>query len=38
MTRTLESWRREHRKYFTRLGQFAEDMMRAFSGGGEGGG
>jgi uncharacterized protein YhfF len=25
--RTLESWRRAHRKYFTRLGQFAPDMM-----------
>ncbi len=25
--RTLASWRRAHRKYFTRLGQFSEDMM-----------
>ena len=25
--RTLEYWRRAHRRYFTRLGQFAEDMM-----------
>jgi uncharacterized protein YhfF len=25
--RTLESWRRAHRNYFTRLGQFAPDMM-----------
>jgi uncharacterized protein YhfF len=25
--RTLEYWRRAHRTYFTRLGQFAPDMM-----------
>jgi uncharacterized protein YhfF len=25
--RSLESWRRAHRNYFTRLGQFAPDMM-----------
>ncbi len=25
--RTLESWRRAHRNYFTRLGQFSPDMM-----------
>ena len=25
--RTLESWRQAHRRYFTRLGQFAEDML-----------
>lgn len=25
--RTLESWRRAHRNYFTRLGQFAPDML-----------
>jgi uncharacterized protein YhfF len=25
--RTLESWRQAHRSYFTRLGQFAPDMM-----------
>lgn len=25
--RTLESWRANHRVYFTRLGQFAEDML-----------
>jgi uncharacterized protein YhfF len=25
--RTLESWRRAHRNYFTRKGQFAPDMM-----------
>jgi uncharacterized protein YhfF len=25
--RSLESWRREHRDYFSRLGQFAPDMM-----------
>jgi uncharacterized protein YhfF len=25
--RTLESWRRAHRAYFGRLGQFAEDML-----------
>jgi uncharacterized protein YhfF len=25
--RSLEYWRRAHRRYFTRLGQFAENMM-----------
>jgi len=25
--RALESWRRKHRNYVTRLGQFAEEMM-----------
>ena len=25
--RSLASWREAHRRYFTRLGQFAEDMM-----------
>lgn len=25
--RTLDSWRRAHRNYFTRLGQFAPDML-----------
>jgi uncharacterized protein YhfF len=25
--RSLASWRKGHRRYFTRLGQFSEDMM-----------
>jgi uncharacterized protein YhfF len=25
--RSLGSWREEHRRYFTRLGQFSQDMM-----------